>query len=212
MNYYIYALIGATVLFSIQGFNSRSFFDRYMLRVGSVLNGKEYIRMVSSGFLHADWMHLLFNMMTLYFFGPEVIFITGPIYFAIIYFGSLLFGNLISVYFNRSNWMYSAIGASGAVSGVIFAAIILVPEMSLFILPIPFPIPGWAFGIGFVLFSIYGMKKQIGNIGHSAHLGGGISGIIITILLIPSVLRSSWLIIILILIPFVILMYRERNN
>lgn len=212
MNYVIYILIGITALISYKGFNDRMFFEKYMLRVGSVINGKEYIRMISSGFLHADWTHLFFNMFTLYFFGPEVLYFAGLTNFILIYLGSLLFGNLISIYFNRQNMMYSAIGASGAVSGIIFSAIILYPQMSLFIIPIPFPIPGWLFGIAYVLYSIYGMKSQLGNIGHSAHLGGGISGVLITILIIPSVLNDSWLTILLVLVPFVILLIYERHK
>ncbi|MCK5781636.1 MAG: rhomboid family intramembrane serine protease [Flavobacteriales bacterium] len=212
MNYIIYALIGITALISYKGFNDRNFFEKYMLRVGSIINGKEYIRMISSGFLHADWMHLFFNMFTLYFFGPEVLYFAGLGNFLLIYLGSLLFGNIISIYFNRTNWMYSAIGASGAVSGVIFSAIILYPSMSLYIIPIPFPIPGWLFGIGYVAYSIYGMKNTQGNIGHSAHLGGGISGILITLLLMPEVLVNSWLTILLILVPFVILLIIERKR
>jgi membrane associated rhomboid family serine protease len=82
----------------------------------------------------------------------------------------------------------------------------------MYILPIPFPIPGWLFGIAYVLYSIYGMKKQLGNIGHSAHLGGGIAGIAITVLLMPSVLADSWLTILLILIPFIILLIIERKR
>ena len=212
MNNAVYIIIAINLIISYKGFNDRLFFEKYMLRVGSIINGKEYVRMISSGFLHADWMHLFFNMFTLYFFGPEVLAHAGITNFIIIYFGSLIFGNLLSVYFNRKDWRYSAIGASGAVSGIIFSSIILFPQMSLYIIPIPVPIPGWLFGIGYVLYSIYGMKSQLGNIGHGAHLGGGIAGILITILLIPSVVSESWMTILLVLIPFVILMYVERKK
>ena len=212
MNNAVFIIIAITAIVSYNGFNDRVFFEKYMLRVGSIINGKEYIRMISSGFLHSDWMHLFFNMFTLYFFGPEVLYNAGPTNFLLIYFGSLIFGNLISIYFNKNNWMYSAIGASGAVSGVIFSSIILYPDMSLFILPIPFPIPGWLFGIGYVLYSIYGMKNKLGNIGHSAHLGGGISGIVITILLMPNVIYESWLTILLILVPFAALIIYEKQK
>ena len=212
MNNVVYIVIALTAIVSYKGFSDRVFFEKYMLRVGSVLNGKEYVRVVSSGFLHADWTHLFFNMFTLYFFGPEVLAHAGIANFLIIYFGSMVFGSLMAIYFNRKDWRYSAIGASGAVSGIIFSSIILFPGMSLYILPIPFPIPGWLFGIGYVLYSIYGMKKQLGNIGHGAHLGGGVAGILITILLMPSVLSESWMTILLILIPFVILMFLEKNK
>jgi membrane associated rhomboid family serine protease len=210
MNILIYLIIGVTVLISAQGFKDRMFFEKYMLRVGSVLNGKEYIRTISSGFLHADWMHLIFNMVTLYFFGPEVLFATGIGPFLAIYFGSMAFGSLASLYFNLNNPYYSAIGASGAVSGIVFSAIIIHPSMSLFIIPIPFPIPGWLFGIGYVIYSIYGMKKNLGNIGHSAHLGGGIAGMIISISLFPSLLEQSWMTILLISLPIAGILVYEK--
>jgi membrane associated rhomboid family serine protease len=212
MNNVVYIVIALTALISYKGFNDRLFFEKYMLRVGSILNGKEYVRVVSSGFLHADWTHLFFNMFTLYFFGPEVMAHAGMVNFLIIYFGSMVFGSLMAIYFNKNNWNYSAIGASGAVSGIIFSSIILFPGMSLFILPIPFPIPGWLFGIGYVIYSIYGMKRQLGNIGHGAHLGGGIAGILITILLMPYVILESWMTILLLLVPFGILMLLERKK
>ena len=212
MNNVVYIIIAITTLVSYNGFKDRVFFEKYMLRVGSILNGKEYFRIISSGFLHADWVHLFFNMFTLYFFGPEVMAHAGITNFIIIYLGSLVFGSLLSIYFNKKDFRYSAIGASGAVSGVIFSSIILFPSMSLFIIPIPFPIPGWLFGIGYVLYSIYGMKKQLGNIGHGAHLGGGIAGILITILLMPSVVAQSWMTILLVLVPFIILMLVERKK
>jgi membrane associated rhomboid family serine protease len=85
---------------------------------------------------------------------------------------------------------YSAVGASGAVSGVIFSSIMLYPSMELIMLPIPIPIPGYVFGIGYLLYSIYGMKNQVGNIGHSAHLGGAIGGYLITLVLRPSVITN----------------------
>lgn len=184
MNTIIFILIGVTALISNKGFEDRLFFNKYMLRVGDVIGNKEYIRLLSSGFLHADWTHLLFNMISLYFFAPEILFEVGIYNFLAIYIGSMLAGNLASVYYNKDNYMYSAIGASGGVSGVIFSAIILQPGMSLYVFPIPIAIPGWLFGIAYVLYSIYGMKKQLGNIGHTAHLAGGLFGLIITLLFI----------------------------
>jgi membrane associated rhomboid family serine protease len=212
MNNAVYVIIAINLFISYKGFNDRLFFEKYMLRVGSIINGKEYVRVISSGFLHADWTHLFFNMITLYFFGPELLAHAGIPNFLIIYFGSLVFGSMLSIYLNRNNWMYSAIGASGAISGVIFSSIIIIPGMSLYIFPIPIQLPGWLFGIGYVLYSIYGIKNQLGNIGHGAHLGGGIAGILITIILIPSVVIKSWLIILLLLIPFVILIMLERKK
>ncbi|MCK5823972.1 MAG: rhomboid family intramembrane serine protease [Ichthyobacteriaceae bacterium] len=212
MNNIVFLLIAVNAIVTYQGLNDNSFFGKYMLRVGSIIHNKEYVRLVSSGFLHGSWTHFIFNMFTLFFFGPEVLKVVGPTYFIIIYLGSLVLGNLISVYFNKKDPLYSAIGASGAVSGILFSAIILIPSMSLYIFPLPIAIPGWLFGIGYVLYSIYGMKNQVGNIGHSAHLGGGIAGILLTIILIPSVLSQSWITIALVLIPFVVLLVNEKNK
>ena len=87
--------------------------------------------------------------------------------------------------------MYSAIGASGAVSGIVFSAILLYPDMELGIFPIPIRMPGFVFGIGYLLYSIYGMKNQLGNIGHSAHLGGAMGGYLLTIVFFPSVIYNN---------------------
>lgn len=189
MSQIIIGLIIANVLMSIKGFNDPVFFDRYKFQVQRVLGG-EKIRMVSSGFLHVDWLHLGFNMYALYLFGKVVGSSFGTLNFVLIYFASLLAGSMYSLYQHKKEPYYSAVGASGAVSGVIFSSIMLYPSMELIMLPIPIPIPGYVFGIGYLLYSIYGMKNQVGNIGHSAHLGGAIGGYLITLVLRPSVIAN----------------------
>ncbi len=189
MSQIIIGLIIANVLMSIKGFNDPVFFDRYKFQVQRVLGG-EKIRMISSGFLHVDWLHLGFNMYALYLFGKVVDSSFGTLNFVLIYFASLLAGSMYSLYQHKKEPYYSAVGASGAVSGVIFSSIMLYPSMELIMLPIPIPIPGYVFGIGYLLYSIYGMKNQVGNIGHSAHLGGAIGGYLITLVLRPSVIAN----------------------
>lgn len=189
MSQIIIGLIIANVLMSIKGFNDPVFFDRYKFQVQRVLGG-EKIRMVSSGFLHVDWLHLGFNMYALYLFGKVVDSSFGTLNFVLIYFASLLAGSMYSLYQHKKESYYSAVGASGAVSGVVFSSIMLYPSMELIMLPIPIPIPGYVFGIGYLLYSIYGMKNQVGNIGHSAHLGGAIGGYLITLVLRPSVITN----------------------
>ena len=115
-------IIAANVIISYKGFSDYSFFDKYKFQVGGVRRG-EQIRMVSSGFLHADTQHLLFNMLSLYFFADVVITLLSPIQFLFVYFGSLLVGSLLSLYFHKNEYHYSAVGASGAVSGIIYSAI-----------------------------------------------------------------------------------------
>lgn len=194
MSQIIIGLILVNVLMSVKGFGDGAFFDRYKFQVQRILGG-EKLRMISSGFLHVDWMHLGFNMYALYLFGKVVDASFGTVSFLLIYFTSLLAGSMYSLYQHKSEPYYSAVGASGAVSGIIFSSIMLYPHMELIMLPIPIPLPGYVFGIGYLLYSIYGMKNQVGNIGHSAHLGGAIGGYVITLLLRPSVVSNNTLMI-----------------
>lgn len=197
-------IIAANVIISYKGFNDYGFFDRYKFNVGAVKRG-EQIRMFSSGFLHADNAHLFFNMFTLYFFADVVINAMGTFSFVIVYLGSLLLGSLLSLYFHKNEYHYSAVGASGAVSGIIYSAILLQPGMSLYLFFIPIPIPAYLFGIGYLLYSIYGMKNRIGNIGHDAHFGGAVGGYVITLLLSPWLFKTNLLMIGLLALPIVLL-------
>lgn len=202
-------LIAANVIISYKGFGDYGFFDKYKFQVGAVRRG-EQVRMFSSGFLHANTQHLLFNMITLYFFADVVIRLMNPTQFLIIYAGSLLLGSLLSLYFHKNEYNYSAVGASGAVSGVIYSAILLQPGMNLYLFLIPIPIPAYLFGIGYLLYSIYGMKNRIGNIGHDAHFGGAIGGYLITLILVPSLFKTDLLMIGLLAIPIVLLFAMKK--
>jgi len=204
-------IIVANVLISLKGFDDRYFFEQYKFNVGKI-KGNEHIRMFSSGFLHADMQHLLFNMITLYFFAGSVVGGLGNVNFIVIYIASLLFGNLLSLYFHKDENWYSAIGASGAVTGILYSAILLRPEMSLYMFFVPVPIPGYIFGIGYLLYSIYGMKNRIGNIGHDAHFGGAIGGYLITLLLKPSLLTSNLFYVGLLAVPIIILFVMYKTG
>jgi membrane associated rhomboid family serine protease len=188
----------------MKGFDDYAFLDKYKFQVGRVL-GKEKIRMLSSGFLHVDWMHLGFNMYALYVFGDFVSKILGPTSFLIIYFGSLIAGSLYTLHFHKNEPYYSAVGASGAVSGIIYSSILLFPDMQL-LLFFAIPIPGYVFGVGYLLYSIYGMKKQVGNIGHAAHLGGTIGGFALTLLLNPILFTTNKTFVIILAIPILLLL------
>lgn len=206
INQAVLMLIVANVLVSMKGFKEYSFLDRYKFQVGKILSG-EKIRTLTSGFLHVDWMHLGFNMYALYLFGDIVARVLGIPSFLIIYFGSLLAGSLYSLQYHKNEPYYSAVGASGAVSGIVYASILLYPAMELYLFFIPIPIPGYIFGVGYLLYSIYGMKKQLGNIGHSAHLGGSIGGFALTLLLYPSVFSTNMMLVIALGIPIVLLLF-----
>ena len=140
------AIIAANVIISLKGFKDFSFFEKYKFNIGGIRRGEQF-RMISSGFLHLDFSHLLFNMLTLYFFADVVISSIGYEKFILIYLASLLVGNLLSFYFHKNEYNYSAIGASGAVSGILYSAILFYPKMSLYLFFIPIPIPAWVFGI-----------------------------------------------------------------
>ncbi|UZO79863.1 rhomboid family intramembrane serine protease [Aquimarina sp. ERC-38] len=202
-------VIGINVLFSLKGFNDFSFFEKYKFNIGAIRNG-EQVRMVSSAFLHADTTHLFFNMLTLYFFAPLVLSYLGNIKFLVVYSGSLLVGNLLSFTFHKNEYQYSAVGASGAVSGIIYSGILFQPDMKLYMMFIPIPIPAYLFGIGYLLFSIYGMKSKLGNIGHDAHFGGAVGGYILTLLMAPYLLETNFLIVGLLAIPIVILFVMKK--
>ncbi len=196
-------IIAANILISIKGFNDFSFFEKYKFNIAGIRKG-ERLRMFSSGFLHADFSHLLFNMLTLYFFAGTVIRYLGTPKFVIIYIGSLLVGSLLSFYFHKDEYHYSAIGASGAVTGILYAAILFVPDAKLYLF-YAIPIPAWLFGIGYLLYSIYGMKNRVGNIGHDAHFGGAIAGYVLTIAFAPGLIENSTWIVLLLAVPIVLL-------
>ena len=201
-------IILANVLFSFKGFNDLLFFRKYDFHIGSIRAG-EQIRMFSSAFLHADVTHLFFNMFTLYFFAPVVIAHLGELTFVLIYITSLLFGNLLTLYLHKNDLNYRAIGASGAVTGILYSAILLQPDMMLGIFFI-IPMPAYLFGIIYLLYSIYGMRAKNDNIGHTAHFGGAIGGYVFTIIKQPEMLTDNTLMVVLLTIPIVILFVMAR--
>ena len=211
MDWIVFLLIGVNALVSFRGFSDRLFLERYKFQIGPILKGDQ-LRMLTSGFLHVDQTHLIFNMFSLYIFAGAVLNEVGVIKFLLIYFGSLIAGNTLSLSFHKKEPYYSAVGASGAVMGIVYAAIMLNPDMRLsFIL---FPIvsfPGYVFGVGYFLYSMYGMKKQLGNIGHSAHLGGAIGGFVLTLALFPQVFLINRTIILILALP-IILMFVFKNK
>lgn len=204
-------IIAANALISYKGFNDYGFFERYKFNVGAIRRG-EQVRMFSSGFLHADWMHFFVNMFTLYFFAEIVVMRLGNLNFIIVYVASLVLGSLLSLYFHKDEYHYSAVGASGAVTGILYSAILLQPGMSLYMFFIPIPIPAYIFGIGYLFYSIYGMKQRIGNIGHDAHFGGAIGGFVITLILQPYLFQTDLLMIGLLALPIIILFLMHKTG
>lgn len=209
MSTILIVIIAATILFSYKGFNDLAFFRKFEFHIGSIRAG-EHIRMVTSGFLHADFGHLFFNMFTLYMFAPVVINYFGSASFFLIYMASLVFGSLLTLMMHKNDYSYRAIGASGAVTGILYSAILIDPSMSLYLFFIPIPIPAYLFGIGYLLYSIYGMKAKNDNIGHTAHFGGAIGGYLLTLLKEPAMLVDNVAMVVLLAIPIVILFVMSK--
>lgn len=201
-------IIAVNVIISYMGFKDPVFFEKYKFNVGDIKRGAKY-QIVSSGFLHVDTSHLFVNMLTLYFFANVVLYDLGAIGFIIVYLASLIIGNLLSYFFHKDENSYSAVGASGAVMGILYSAILLRPDMMLGLFFI-IPIPAYVFGIGYLLYTIYGMKNRVGNIGHDAHFGGAVGGYIITIALAPWVFQEHLLMVILLAIPIVVLFILQK--
>ncbi len=192
-------IIIINAIVSYKGFNDTSFFRKYEFHIGSIRAGEQY-RMFTSAFLHADFMHIGFNMLTLYFFGPVVIYSLGTIGFLLVYFVSLACGSMLTLYLHKNEYNYRAIGASGAVMGVLFASILINPNQEINF------IPGYIFGLLYLLLTIYGMKTKAGNIGHTAHFGGAIGGFAITLANMPNILFDNTLVVIVLAVPIVIML------
>ena len=200
-------IILVTCYASYNGIRELGYFDRYTFQVDKILIHKEYTRLFTSGFIHVGWMHLVFNLVAFNSFGSALEHLFGIPKYLGLYLGSLLGGNLFALFIHRNHSAYTACGASGAISGLIFSFITLYPDSSLGLLIIPVHLPGWVFGLVYILVSIYGIRSRAGNIGHEAHLGGGVAGMLITLLMFPSALAENYITILVMLIPAAVFMY-----
>jgi membrane associated rhomboid family serine protease len=192
---------------SYKGFKDRIFFEKYKFEVDKILINKEYYRLITSGFLHVDWTHLVFNMISLYAFSELLEIHIGIINFLIIYFSSLIAGDLLALLLHKNHGDYNSVGASGAVCGVIFASIALFPGLKIGFFILSISIPSWVYGLLYILYSIYGIKSKQDNIGHEAHLGGALIGMLTAVILYPHSLTENYIPILLVLIPSIIFIY-----
>jgi len=200
-------LIIANAVVTYRGLKEIIFLDKFSFSVESILIAKDFKRLISSGFLHVDWVHFTVNMITLYFFSRDLEIGLGAFTFSVLFLISLVGGNLFALYIHRNHFEYSAIGASGAVSGLVFASIALFPGMEIGLLLLPIYFPAWLFGLAYVLYSIYGIKTQNDNIGHEAHLGGGLVGLIVAIIINPNILMTNYFPITIMLIPSLVFLF-----
>ena len=191
MNITMLVIIGLTVLVSWQGWQNRELFDRLKFQMDAILEGKQYDRMITSAFLHADTMHLIFNMFAFYVFAPVVLSMFSSLSFVLIYLISILAGSLFTILFHGKEKWYTAVGASGGVSGVVFSAIMIYPDMPLRLIFFPFfDFPAWAFALAYLGYSMFGMKSRHDNVGHAAHLGGSVAGIAVTLGMMPELINK----------------------
>lgn len=187
------ALIVANLAASLYAFLvDPRFVNEFSFHIGAIVRRKQHWRIFTSSFLHGDYFHLAFNMMTLYFFGPVVEHILGTDGFLAVYFGAILASGIVSFYVRRHQLDYSSIGASDGVSGIVLSFCVFYPLEPIYIFFLPIGIPAILYGVIFIVISAGMMGRQGGRIAHEGHLGGAIAGVLLTIVMKPEVL-SNWL-------------------
>lgn len=189
-------IIAITALVSIAAFNRQDLMEKLQFNASKVVHKKEYYRLVSHGFVHANWEHLIVNMIVLLSFGRAIEMYfdynfgrMSNAYFLILYFGGMIISNLYALYKHRNNYYYNAVGASGAVSAVLFAAIFFDPWNKIYFFGI-LPIPGIVFALLYLAYSYYMGRKQNDNVAHDAHFLGAVFGFIFPILLNGSLFQQ----------------------
>ena len=188
---FILILLAAIALISYRAIKDPLLFNRLKFNVSAVENG-EYYRLLTAGFIHVDYNHLFFNGFTLFIFGGNVLYGLGTINFILLYLISLLMGNGLAYYYHKKNPYYTAVGASGAIMGIVYSSILMFPEMELAFIFFPVPMPAYIFGVGYLIYTLFGIKSQNDGIGHTAHFGGAIGGIICTLVFDPYVFEKSF--------------------
>jgi len=180
-------IFAATLVASLLGlFAKPQIIERSVFRPYWFLRRRQYATVVTSGFVHADLAHLIFNLVTFWFFAFPLEERIGPVRFALLYVVALVVSDLGTYFKHRHDPQYASLGASGAISAVLFAAIVYFPWMKLFIIPIPLPIPAPLFAIGYVAYSWYSARQARGRINHDAHLGGALFGLAFVLLTDPA--------------------------
>ena len=192
-------IIIITVIISISAFYNRGMFDRFKFNAYAIRHHGEGWRFFTYGLIHADWMHLFINMFVLYSFGNAVIeaFLfyfaaKGYMFYLLLYIGGIVFSVLLDYGKHKDDAYYNAVGASGAVSSVLFASILLHPSGKIMLFPIPFPLPSVVFGVFYLVYSAVMAKRAKDNIGHNAHFLGAVFGIAFTIALKPALAVQFW--------------------
>jgi membrane associated rhomboid family serine protease len=183
-------IFAITILTSVLAFSNDNLYANMILHPYSVWRGKRIYTVITSGLIHNDWMHLFFNMLSYYFFAFRLEALLGHWQFGLLYTISLILSDLPTVFKHKNDEWYHSLGASGAVSAVIFGFIMFNPLDKMMILPLPFAIPAVLFGVLYLIYCNYASKYSRDNINHDAHLFGALSGLLITIALNPHIVNS----------------------
>ena len=190
-------IIAVTVLVSLLCFSGRPDVNSLMFNAYQVWHRKEWWRMLTSGLVHGGWGHLFFNMLTLYFFGTVVEryfaaafgSTNGIVLYVVLYVSAFAVASLWDLFKNRDNPNYNALGASGAVSAVLFASILFDPKMGIYIYLIPIPVPGYIFAPLYLLYCWYMARRGTDNIGHTAHFWGAVYGLAFPLICRPDIFQ-----------------------
>ncbi|HWW43408.1 rhomboid family intramembrane serine protease [Pedobacter sp.] len=177
-----------TLVTSIYAFNDHILFGKFMLHPYSVYRRNKVYTLITSGLIHSNWMHLIFNMFTFFFFAFKLEATIGHWQFGLVYFLGLVLSDLPSVIKHKDDFWYNSLGASGAISAVLFSYILYYPLDTLMIFPLPIPIWAFLFGILYLIYCWYMSRNSRDNINHDAHLFGAITGVIVTIILEPTII------------------------
>jgi membrane associated rhomboid family serine protease len=178
-----------TIVVSLIGLRSPVVIEKTILRPYWLTRKGEWERLITSGFVHADFGHLIFNMITYWFFAFPLERAIGTARFIILYFVALVLSDLGTWYKHRNNPEYASLGASGAILGVLFASIVYFPDQSLILFPIPIPIPAPLFAVGYLVYSWWQSRQNVGRINHDAHIGGALTGLAFVAVTDPGAFR-----------------------
>jgi len=177
-----------TIITSIYAFNDNVLYGKFMLHPYSVYRKNKVYTLLTSGLIHANWMHLIFNMFTFFFFAFRLEATIGHWQFGVIYILGLILSDLPTMVKHKDDFWYNSLGASGAVSAVLFSYILFYPFSTLMIFPLPIPIWACLFGVLYLIYCAYMSRNSRDNINHDAHFFGAICGVIITIILEPNII------------------------